>query len=208
MSPLELFFTVIAITASGALAPGPMFFSTILEGTRHGIKAGLIFSITHALVELPLVISLALGFVSFSQPAVKVVVGILGGFVLLFLGLNQARGAFRPLSPTIEQTRSKHASLFVTGLALNALNPFFLIWWLTIGAKLILDSLEYSSYAGVLLTFFFHIWIDFVWLSFLAYSAAKGRDLIGSKGYRLLLGSFGIILMMYGLNFLYTAIVG
>jgi len=158
-------------------------------------------------VELLLVMSLALGFLSINQPAVKIVIGFFGGVVLIFLGLEQVRMAFKPFSHAIEKPRSEHAGLFITGLALNALNPFFIIWWLTIGAKLILDALEFGSYTGVLLMFVFHIWIDFFWLIFLAYSAAKGRDLIGSKGYRLLLGSFGIILMMYGLNFLYASIV-
>ncbi len=39
--------TVIILTASGALAPGPLFFATITHGTKHGAKSGLIFSIAH-----------------------------------------------------------------------------------------------------------------------------------------------------------------
>jgi len=206
MSVLDLFVTVTAVTVSGALSPGPIFFSTILEGTKHGTKAGLVFSITHAFVEFPLVILLASGFVAISQPAIKVVVGISGGLVLLFLGLQQARAALRHSLSSGGQQKSKHTSLFVTGLVLNALNPFFIVWWLTIGAKLVLGALAFGSLGGVLLMYAFHVWIDFVWLSLVSYLAMKGINLLGSRGYRLLLGFFGCALILFGIVFLLEAL--
>jgi len=206
MSPLDLIISVALVTASGALAPGPVVFATVLEGSRHGTRAGVIFAIAHALVEFPLVILLALGLVSLNQQAIKVVAGILGGFALLFFGFLQARGAIRPGSPEQRPNRLSRSSLFITGVAFNALNPFFIIWWLTVGAKLILDTLSYGSFAAIPIMYVPHILIDIAWLVVLAYSAMKGRRLIGSKGYRALLAIFGIVLMLFGVNFLFTAL--
>jgi len=84
MSPLDLIISVAFVTASGALAPGLVVFATVLEDSRHGTRAGIMFSIAHALVEFPLVLLLALGLVSINAQAIKVVLGILGGFALLF----------------------------------------------------------------------------------------------------------------------------
>ena len=206
MSPLDLIISVALVTASGALAPGPVVFATVLEGSRHGTRAGVMFSITHALVEFPLVILLALGLVSFNQQVIKFVIGILGGFALLLFGFLQARGAIRPGPPEQMPNRLNQSSLFITGLAFNALNPFFIIWWLTVGAKLILDTLSYGSFAAIPIMYVPHILIDIAWLVILAYSAMRGRRLIGSKGYRALLAIFSIALMLFGVNFLFTAL--
>lgn len=204
MSLLDLLVSVVVVTTSGALAPGPVVFATILEGSRHGVKAGLVFSFTHALIEFPLVLLLAFGFVSFNQQVIKFFVGILGGCVLLFIGFQQARDAMKTGVPEQRPDRLKHG-LFMTGVALNALNPFFIIWWLTVGAKLILDTLSYGSFGAIPMMYILHFLIDLAWLVLLAYSAMKGMKLIGSKGYRILLAIFGIILMIFGLNFISSA---
>ena len=47
MDALNLAVTIILVTASGALAPGPLFFVTISHGANFGIKSGLLFSIAH-----------------------------------------------------------------------------------------------------------------------------------------------------------------
>ena len=83
---MELFgfiVTVILITASGALAPGPLFFATVSQGTKTGAKGGLIFSISHTFVEFTLIMLLALGLLTIaSTTIVKNVIGIVGGIVI------------------------------------------------------------------------------------------------------------------------------
>jgi len=99
------------------------------------------------------------------------------------------------------------SSLSLTGVSFNALNPFF-IWWLTIGAKLILVTSSYGSFAAIPMMYAPHILIDIAWLVISAYSAVKGRRLIGSKGYRALLAIFGIALMLFGTYYLFTDLNG
>ena len=72
---IGLAVTTILVTASGALSPGPLFFALITYGAKSGAKGGLGFAVAHPLIELPLVILLALGFLTVaSQPAVKVMI--------------------------------------------------------------------------------------------------------------------------------------
>ena len=92
----DFILTVVLVTASGALAPGPLFFAAVSHGTKSGAKGGLAFSIGHTLVELPLVLILALvlGEVASQlagEPAVKLSTGIAGGLVLLIFGAMQIR---------------------------------------------------------------------------------------------------------------------
>jgi len=93
MELLEFIATVVLVTASGALAPGPLFFATVSHGTKSGAKGGLAFSIGHTLVEFPLVLLLALVFGEIAsevagEPAVKVSTGVVGGLFLLIFGLK------------------------------------------------------------------------------------------------------------------------
>ncbi len=53
-SVLAIAFQVMAVSASGALSPGPLTVATMALGTRGGWKAGVFVSFGHALFELPL----------------------------------------------------------------------------------------------------------------------------------------------------------
>ncbi len=202
MDLLSFAATVIIITASGALAPGPLFFVTISHGIKTGMKSGIIFSIAHTIVEFSLVMLLALGLLSVSnEPFVRIIIGVAGGAVLIFFGIFQIRSSllFNPRSEDYEVKDTK--SLLVLGLALTGLNPYFIIWWLTIGANLIFVSLEIAGIFGVLFMYVCHVWVDYVWLTLLAKLAKRSNRVLNQKWYRILMIIFGIILIYFGFSF-------
>jgi threonine/homoserine/homoserine lactone efflux protein len=203
MDLLNFAATVIIITASGALAPGPLFFVTISHGMKTGTKSGIIFSIAHTIVEFSLVMLLALGLLSISnEPFVRIIVGVAGGAVLIFFGIFQIRSSllFNPRPEEYEVKDSRR--LLVLGLALTGLNPYFIIWWLTIGANLIFVSLEFAGLFGVLFMYICHVWVDYVWLTLLAKLAKRSNRILNQKWYRILMIIFGIILIYFGFIFL------
>lgn len=127
--------TIIILTASGALALGPLFFATISHGTKHGAKTGLIFSIAHTVVEFSLIMLLALGLLTVaSEPIVKIVIGLVGGIVLIAFGAFQIRKYIISKSEELIKPKSSYKHLFLIGLAFTGLNPYFILWWLTVGA--------------------------------------------------------------------------
>lgn len=94
MDPLNFAITVIILTASGALAPGPLFFVTIIHGAKSGTKTGVTFSLAHTLVEFTLVMLLALGLLSVvNEPAVRIGFGVAGGVALIIFGFMQIRSS-------------------------------------------------------------------------------------------------------------------
>ena len=203
MDALNLVATVILITASGALAPGPLFFATISHGARSGARSGLAFSITHTLVEFTLVMLLAGGLLTVAnEPVVKLTIGVAGGIVLLIFGAMQIRDSLRSKFSEIRHKEPATRSLLLIGLALTGLNPFFIIWWMTAGAELILLSLEFASLAGVVFMYVCHVWLDIVWLTLISHFAKKGMNVIGTKWYRVMIVAFGAILISFGLYFI------
>jgi len=207
MDALNFVATVVLITASGALAPGPLFFVTISHGARSGAKTGLVFSIAHTLVEFALVMLLALGLLTVAnEPTVKLTVGVAGGTVLLVFGAMQIRDS---LTSRFSETKSGEAAtrnLLLIGLAFTGLNPFFIVWWLTAGAKLILLSLEFASLAGVVFMYTCHVWMDYLWLTSIAHFSKIGTNVAGFKWYRLIMAVFGAVLIYFGLTFLINSL--
>ncbi len=211
MDPLNFVATVVLITASGALAPGPLFFVTISHGARTGAKSGFVFSIAHTLVEFTLVMLLAGGLLAVAnepsvKPTVNLIVGVAGGIVLLVFGAMQIRDS---LTSRFDETRSAGAAtrnLLLIGLAFTGLNPFFVVWWLTVGANLILLSLEFASLAGVVFMYICHVWMDYAWLTSVAHFSKMGTNVVGSKWYRLILAVFGAVLIYFGLTFLVSSL--
>lgn len=207
MEMLGFVTTIILVTGSGALAPGPLFFENLSQGARSGAKSGLVFSLAHTLVEFALVMLLALGLLTFAHDlAVKRVIGVVGGVVLITFGAMQIQGSLASRFGESKQVKVASSKLFLLGLALTGLNPFFIVWWLTAGAQLIMISLEFASFAGAVLMYACHVWMDYVWLTATAYFAKVGLNFVGLGWYRLLTATFGAVLIYFGLNFLLSSL--
>lgn len=207
MNALNFVATIVLVTASGALAPGPLFFATISHGTKVGAKGGLVFSIGHTLIEFTLVMLLASGLLTIaSEPAVKLVVGVAGGIVLLAFGAMQIRDSLTSKFGEPKSGGVSSHSLLLIGLAFTGLNPFFIVWWLTVGAQLILMSIEFAALAGVVFMYVCHVWMDYAWLTTVAHFAKMGTSVVGFKWYRLLMAVFGVILVYFGLTFLISSL--
>ena len=197
--------TIIVVTASGALAPGPLFFINIAHGTKSGAKSGLAFSVGHSIVEFSLVMLLALGLSTLAnEPSVKSIIGVVGGTFLLFFGVLQIHQFLISRSNMLGKSKPSRNPLLL-GVVFTGLNPYFIIWWLTVGLKLISDSMIFASFAGVLLLFVVHVWMDYVWLTATAYLAKRGTSLVGSRGYRIVMAVFGGILVYFGLSFIISS---
>ena len=209
MNLLDFVGTVIVVTASGALAPGPLSFGILMQGSKEGARSGFSCAIGHTLVEFPLVLALALGLLAAaSQPMIKDVIGLAGGLGLIGFGVLQIDETLKtkPQSGEKPRTRKLPASSLVLGLALTGLNPYFIVWWLTIGSVLIVQALAFAAIIGVLIMYIAHVWMDYAFLTSLAYFAKKGRNIVGSKYYKAVLIAFGLILTYYGLTFILDAI--
>lgn len=196
----EFALTVILISVSGVMAPGPLFAANIAHGLRGGGKAGIQMAIGHTIVELPLVILLGIGVFSLEIfPEFRIIISILGAMVLfVFAGLQiktilQKKDA-RHFNP-------KHGAIF-TGIILSALNPFFIIWWLSIGFKLISDAMLIWAFTGILIVFVLHIWMDFAWLYSIAHLASKSVKILSSRNYKILMIILSSMLIYFGISFI------
>ena len=191
---------VIAISASGVMSPGPLFSANIIYGIREGKIAGLKIAVGHTIVEFPLIIFLGTGILTSNiLPEFRIIVAIIGALGLFgFAGL-QIRGILKKkFQRNLKPTRGP----ILAGIFLSALNPFFIIWWLTIGFKLITESIELWGFFGIIILFLVHIWMDYVWLYIVAFFASKTSNLLSNRNYKILIISLTMILIYFGIEFL------
>ena len=148
----------------------------------------------------------ALGLLTIaSEPIVKIVIGVVGGIALIAFGAVQIRKMIIFNTEDLKKPKSSYRHLFFIGLAFTGLNPLFIIWWLTVGAELILISLAFAGLIGVIFMFICHVWMDYAWLTGVAYFAKRGTNVIGLKWYKLLMIIFGAILIYFGASFILGA---
>ena len=200
--------TVVIVTASGALMPGPLFAANLLEGTKGGAKSGFMISVGHMLVELPLVMLIGVGISSLlNLPSFSTVVGLIGGSALILFGAFQMRDVTRSSFnvEAIEDTKVQKRSLML-GVGLTGLNPFFIVWWLTVGLGLVVQAVELGALLGVFIMYLSHVWMDYAWLTGTAYLSARGKTLLKARGYRLLLAGLALLLVYFGVGFVARAV--
>jgi threonine/homoserine/homoserine lactone efflux protein len=161
----------------------------------------------HTLVELPLIVLLAAGlFTSAAATQYAGTIGLVGGIGILGFASLQITGVVRKKNVQAVPTMASSKTPFMAGIALSALNPFFLVWWFTVGLKLIADSATFGFATGVIILFALHIWMDYAWLTGTAYLASKGSSVIKSKYYPLLLLALAAVLVYYGVYFVLVSI--
>ena len=201
---IEFAILVIIISASGVMSPGPLFAANITYGLREGVKSGIKIAIGHSIVELPLVILLGIGVFSLEIfPEFRTIISIFGAITLfVFAGIQIKTILKKNNNISIKPKQGP----IVTGILLSALNPFFIVWWLTIGFKLISDAMLIWAFAGILIVFVFHIWMDFAWLGITAFLASKSRKIISNKNYKIMILVLSLTLIYFGITFLIDAI--
>jgi threonine/homoserine/homoserine lactone efflux protein len=197
---IEFAILVIIISASGVMSPGPLFAANITYGLREGVKAGIKIAIGHSIVELPLVILLGIGVFSLEIfPEFRTIISIFGAITLFVFAGIQIKTILKKNKDI--SVKPKQGPI-VTGILLSALNPFFIVWWLTIGFKLISDAMLIWAFAGILIVFVFHIWMDFAWLGITAFLASKSRKIISNRNYKIMILVLSLTLIYFGITFL------
>lgn len=197
---IEFAIIVIIISASGVMAPGPLFAANISYGLREGAKSGIKMAMGHTIVEFPLVILLGIGVFSLEIfPEFRMIISIVGAITLFVFALVQIKTVLQN-NKNITST-PKHGPL-VTGIVLSALNPFFIIWWLTIGFKLISDAMLIWAFSGIVIVFFLHIWMDFAWLGGISFLASKSSKILSNRNYKFIMIGLSLLLVYFGITFL------
>ena len=91
------------------------------------------------------------------------------------------------------------------GIILSLGNPYFLVWWATVGTSLVFKAAEFGL-LGLILFAICHWLCDLVWLWILSFLAYTSGDLLGGRFERIITIVSVIFLLIMGCRFIYDFI--
>ncbi len=191
--------TSFGVGLSGALVPGPMLTVTISDSVKKGFMAGPMVTLGHILTEIAMMIIILAGLGQIiGSPTAAFIIGTFGGIVLIFMGYNIFRSNDTLSSIKTDENRM-HGSL-LGGIITSLSNPYFFIWWATIGLAFMFKGLELAGIFGLLAFSIGHWSADLSWYSIISFFSSRGSKFMSDKTYKvamLICGSFLAILGVY-----------
>lgn len=209
---LDMGLQIILVSVSGVLTPGPLFFANLALSKYGGFWSGIKIAIGHTMVELPLIILFSIPFIVISSLnmtySIIKVISIIGGASLIGFGiLYVVRTVSKNENRTYTFKPSRIENPFLAGILFTSINPFFFLWWISVGVKLISDSITLLGYpVGIAFLFLMHIWMDYAWLGISSYFASRGIKVIGSHYHKFINILLTLPLFYYGINFMLSTI--
>ncbi len=204
-SLITIFSSSFMLALSGALMPGPVLTVTVSESLRRGAIAGPIIILGHGVLELLLIIILFTGFGSFlAREDVFTAISLIGGSILIWMAYSMFK-ELPSLTLNMDVHNTKPKNLFLSGILLSVANPYWIIWWATIGLGYIMFADQFGL-IGIFTFFLGHILADLAWYSFISYSVAKGRHLFSDNLYRLLIGGCAVFLLLMATFYIYKGL--
>ena len=180
--------------------PGPLLTITLSESARRGFVAGPLIVLGHGILELALVLLLLLGL----APVLKnnyVIggVGVVGAMVLIWMAVGMIR-SLPSLSLEGMSANGNSTNPVWAGILMSVANPYWIIWWATIGLGYILYSIK-SGLLGVIAFFLGHILADLAWYATVSFTVAHGRRFMSDRIYKGVIACCALALLGFGVYF-------
>jgi threonine/homoserine/homoserine lactone efflux protein len=193
---------VFIVSISGAMQPGPVTATAITMGTRNR-WAGSLLAVGHGIVEFPLMVLIIFGLGAiFQKTTAQIAIGIAGGFALLYMAYGMFKMASHSVAVVAGARKDKPV---LAGIIFTVSNPFFLVWWATIGLGLITYANEQFGLYAFALFAVVHWLVDFMWVTALSLASFHGTTLFGPKVQQRVMQVCAGAMLFFGLFFLYKA---
>jgi threonine/homoserine/homoserine lactone efflux protein len=175
----------------------------------------------HAILEGGLLCLLVFGLTDWLKgDAAVTVIALLGAAMLLRMAVGMAKeartlrfaadgaaatDAMGPGSPADEANSLRWLRPVVDGIVASASNPYWSLWWATIGLGYMVLS-RGQGWVGLAAFFAGHILADAAWYLFVGTAVAAGRGWFTDRVYRGVVGACAAFLGFFALSFGYMGL--
>lgn len=226
---LGIALTSFLVGLSGAMMPGPVLTITIGEtaarlrqggllpsdsGAREasvgppgaaqlvrGAMVGPLIVLGHGLLEVGLVAAVVLGLGTLLvRDAVVGWIGVAGGAVLVWMAWGMFRSVRGLSLRAVADRGERRRHPVLAGILASLANPYWAVWWATIGLGYIALSLKLGT-IGLVAFYCGHILSDLAWYGAISVSLVLGHRLLTDRAYRGLVAACAVFLFGFGLYF-------
>ncbi len=191
--------------AGSAESEGTRQKVALRQGQMRSALVGPLIVLGHGILEVVLVVGVVLGLgkLLVLGPVIGTI-ALLGGAVLAWMAWGMFRSVRKlSLQSVAESEGRRHPVL--AGILTTLFNPYWIIWWATIGLSYIALSLRLGL-MGLVSFYVGHILSDLAWYSSVSLTLAMGRRLLTDRTYRGLVTACAVLLLGFGLYFGYAGI--
>ncbi len=192
---------VILISLSGVMTPGPVFAAAVAKGYKDKM-AGVKIALGHGLIEFPLMALIALVGIGASEflenRYVGFAIGVVGGALLIILGTSMIRSR-KDLA--LESEKYMPHSAATAGALTTSANPYFFLWWATVGALLVFNAQWFGPLVVVVFAIT-HWSCDLAWYSFTSYTVYRTKHLWTPMVHQVVFGACGLLMVVFGVYFI------
>ena len=183
------------------LTPGPLMTLVVTETLKHGSKEGVKVSMAPLITDTPIIV---LSIVLLTELAgLNMLIGIIslaGAGYIVFLGYESITFKGVDVDPEKMIPRSIRK-----GILANILNPNPYIFWISVGAPIILKASEISWVAPYLFLFFMYLCLVGSKV-ITAMIIGKSRPFLKTRSYMYLLRGLGIVLFIFAYIYFYDGL--
>jgi len=203
MSYLSLFSIGFIMGLTGAMAPGPLLTVTIGESAKRGGIVGPMVVLGHGILEFVLLLLIVFGLGNaLNNKIVFTIIALAGGIILIYMGYAAIKNLknYRLSYESVKEQKGMHPIL--SGIVISLSNPYWFIWWITVGMGYIIFAQKFGIY-GIIAFFTGHILSDLVWYSFISYGIQFGGKYMNVKVIKAILFVCSLFLIVFGIFFIF-----
>lgn len=198
--------TSFLVGLSGAMVPGPMLTVTISDSLNKGFSAGPLVVLGHFIAEFTLIVLIFAGLGWFISSSTAVfVIGCLGGSIMILIGYRIIVSSNSLKEIKEERDVTENYGPVFNGILTSLSNPYFFIWWATIGWAFMFKGFELAGILGMFGFLLGHWSADMGWFSMVSYFTSKGSRIMTEKHYKILMNATGVFLLILGAYFILNA---
>jgi threonine/homoserine/homoserine lactone efflux protein len=188
------------------ISPGPLMALVIAASLRSGLRGGLQVAVAPLLTDVPIV-ALALLVISRLPDQALRWIGIVGGLVVAWLGIELLRSGRTAELPPSEIGTSQPELELLRGVLVNFTNPHPYLFWISVGAPTVLDAWSKSPWQAAAFVGGFYVLLVGIKMV-LAWALSQAQTVLSTRGYRTALVVSGCAMLVLAGNLLWQGIQG
>ena len=187
----------IVLGLSAGFSPGPLMTLVISQTLRHGVREGIKVAVAPLVTDLPIILAATFLLTRLSNyRPVLGTISLIGGLFVLLLAYEsfRTRGIDATAGDAAPQSLGR-------GVAVNVLSPHPYLFWLTVGAPMIVKGWgESPPRAGAFVAGFYICLVG----AKLAIAVATGRShqMLRGETYRYVMRLLGLLLLIFAIMLL------
>lgn len=191
---LHFLTTGVVLGLSAGFSPGPLLMLVISETLHHGTKSGVKVALSPFITDLPIIVATLLILLKISgYHSILGIISLAGGLFVLCTGYETIRTPPVTLELPKEQPKSLRK-----GVLTNFLSPHPYLFWITVGAPVVTNSLN-AGWAACF-AFIGSFYMSLIGAKIvLAVAVGRSKSFMSSRLYLYTMRFLGVLLALFAI---------